>query len=184
MINPHYDHDSAYHSGDAVEQDVKAWLGIWKSLDEVPHLHRLSRFTDIIDVEDSWDEFVSDYGADWSEHTLQYAYGKGWREWLAFCDERRIHPACPTPEEVEEHLAHQRAEMSTNQTLHDTRFRPLFYWWEWMRYHVDYPVKYNPALMAVLLGGVAYDAWKTRVSDRLWKQEIREQEMDLGANGE
>jgi hypothetical protein len=53
-----------------------------------------------------------------------------------------------------------------------------------MRYHVDYPVKYNPALMAVLLRGAAYDAWKTRVSDRLWKQELREQQKGLEANVE
>lgn len=184
MINPHYDHTSAFHSGDAVEQDAKAWLGVWKCLEEVPHLQRLARFTKNIDATSSWDAFVSDYGADWSEHNLKYGYGKGWREWLAYCEPREIHPACPTPEDVEKHLALQRAEMSTNQTLHDTRLRPLLYWWEWMRYHVEYPVKYNPALMAVLLRGATYDAWETRVSDRLWKQELRNQRKESKSNVE
>lgn len=176
MINPHYDHESDYHSGTPVEADANAWLGKWKSIDDVPSRYRLQQYADIIDAEVAWKGFCDEAGADWSAHTRKYVYGKAWREWTAYCDENNIHPACPDPADVEAHLAIQQNSVNTNQTLHDARFRPLHRWWEWMRYHVDYPVRYNPALMAILLNGATADAWKTRVSERLWQQQLRAQE--------
>lgn len=176
MINPHYDHESDYHSGSPVESDAKAWLGPWKSIEDVSPRYRLQQYADIIDAEDSWEAFCDEYGDDWSENTRKYVYGKAWKEWTDYCDKNNIHPACPEPANVENHLSIQQDSVSTDKTLHDVWYRPLFRWWEWMRYHVDYPVRYNPALMAVLFNGATADAWQTRVSDRLWQQQLREKE--------
>lgn len=120
-----------------------------------------------MDPDERWEEFVEEYGQDWTEHTRKYQYGKGWREWISYCSEIDIHPLAPTPEQVEEHLSKQREEASTDATLHQTRFRPLCRLFEWLRYHTDSPVRYNPWIMAVLLDADASAAWRSRISSRI-----------------
>lgn len=56
--------------------------------------------------------------------------------------------------------------MSKLKSVHDARFRPLFRWYRWMQFHTDYPHRYNPVVMAVLLYGATHQIWQTRFSDR------------------
>lgn len=175
MINPHYELGSGYHDGSPVEQDVKAWLGRWKTIENVPERHCLNQYADVLDADTAWDEFVEEYGQDWSDNVRKYQYGKGWREWTAFCQERDIHPLCPVPEDIAVHLDEQRAEASSDQTLHQTRFRPLCRLFEFLRYHVDYPHRYNPWLMAVLEGGGAEAAWGARIEKRIKRYEAEQE---------
>lgn len=167
MINPHYDLDSGHHHGGLVEQDAKAWLGVWKTIEDVPERYRLERYQDVLDPEELWDEFCTEHGEDWSEATRKYQYGKGWREWTAYCEELDIHPLAPTPQAVEDHLQQQREESASDGTLHQTRFRPINRLFEHLRYHTDVPVRYNPFVMAVLLNGAAHAAWSDRIKNRL-----------------
>jgi hypothetical protein len=167
VINPHYDFESGYHSGDLVEQDAKAWLGIWKTYNDVPARYRLKEYESVLDATELWEEFCEEYGKDWAEQTRKYQYEKGWREWRNYCNEHELHPLAPTPLHVEDHLEQQREEAASDGTLHQTRFRPLCRMNEWLRYRSDAPVRYNPWIMAVLLGGAAYAAWADRIKRKL-----------------
>ena len=93
-------------------------------------------------------------------------YGKAWREWSAYCDAHDVNPALANPQDIEAHLTEQRAQVNKLKTVHDARFRPLFRWYRWMLFHTDYPHRYNPVVMAVLLGGATHDVWQTRLWDR------------------
>lgn len=174
MINPHYDLESGHHDGDLVEQDARAWLGIWKSIEDVPDRQRLQQYADVVDADKAWDEFCEEYGQDWTETTRKYQYGKAWREWTSYCEQHAIHRLCPEPSDVEGHLVEQRSEAASDSTLHQTRFRPLCRLFEYLRYSTEYPHKYNPAIMAVLFGGAAYAAWRDRISNRLPEEFLNE----------
>lgn len=167
MINPHYDLESGYHEGDLIEQDARAWLGIWKKLEDVPSRFRLEQYADSLSADDAWNEFCEKYGEDWTQTTRKYQYGKAWREWTSYCEEHDLHRLCPAPADIEHHLHNQRSEAASDGTLHQTRFRPLCRLFEHLRYSTDYPHKYNPTIMAVLHGGAAYAAWRDRISARL-----------------
>lgn len=166
MIETNYDYDSGYHEGSLVEQDALAFLGVFKHVEDVPDRYYLGNFVSEVDAEEAWNHFDAEELEDRSDHTRHYVYGKAWREWTAYCEEQSVHPALADPQDLESHLAEQRAEMGKLKSLHDARFRPLFRWYRWMQFHTDYPHRYNPVVMAVLLGGATYDLWETRFYDR------------------
>lgn len=166
MIATNYDFDSDYHEGSLVEQDARAFLGVFKCLNDVPERHYLGNFESDIDAEEAWHEFDAQELSDLSFHTRRYVYGKGWREWKSYCNENDLHPALADPADVDDHLSAQKAEINTLKTVHDARFRPLFRWYRWMQFRTDYPHKYNPIVMAVLLDGATADIWETRLFDR------------------
>ncbi|KPN31930.1 hypothetical protein SY89_02687 [Halolamina pelagica] len=166
MIETDYDYTSGYHRGDLVEQDAKAFLGIWKRLKDVPLPYRLSNFERKVDAEEAWEAFEIAELSDISTSTRKYRYGKAKREWWSYCEQNDVHPALATPDSIEDHIAAQKAGMSTYKSVHDIRFRPLYLWYRWMAFHTDYDHTYNPTLMAVLFRGEVYRVWKTRLSDR------------------
>lgn len=166
MIETNYDYESGYHEGTLVEQDALAYLGVFKRVEEVPNRYYLANFTSDVDAESAWEEFGEKELKGLSYHTREYVYDKAWREWTAYCDDHNIHPALAHPKDVEAHLAEQREQVSQLKSAHDARFRPLFRWYRWMQYHTEYPHRYNPVVMAVLLGGATYDIWSTRLYDR------------------
>jgi len=166
MIETNYDYDSGYHEGSIVEQDALAFLGVFKTLEDVPARYYLENYTSDLTSEDAWNKYDAEELAGLSAHTRRYVYGKAYREWQNYCDEHDVHPALADPQDIEEHLAEQRNEMAKLKTVHDARFRPLFRWYRWMQYHADYPHRYNPVVMAVLLRGAVHDIWQTRLFDR------------------
>jgi hypothetical protein len=166
MIETNYDYDTNYHSGSLVEQDAKAFLGVFKSIEEVPERYYLANFRSEIDGEVEWNVYDAEELSGLTFHQRQYVYGKAWREWSSFCEENGVHSALADPQDIEVHLAEQRDSVNKLKTVHDARFRPLFRWYRWMMFHSEYPHRYNPVVMAVLLDGTTYDIWETRFYDR------------------
>lgn len=166
MIETNYDYESGHHEGTLVEQDALAFLGVFKTVDDVPARYYLPNFRSDVDAEEAWDAFDTAELAGLTYETRRYKHGKAFREWRAYCEPRDIHPALPDPGDIESHLTEQREDMDKLQTVYTNRFRPLFLWFRWMTFHTDYPHRYNPVVMAVLLGETAYDIWKIRLRDR------------------
>lgn len=166
MIETNYDYDSGYHKGSIVEQDALAFLGVFKRVEDVPDRYYLPNFETEIDAEECWDAFDAEELEGLSFHQRRYVYGKAWREWSVYCDAHDVNPALANPQDIEAHLAEQRAQVNKLKTVHDARFRPLLRWYRWMLFHTDYPHRYNPVVMAVLLGDSTHDVWQTRLWDR------------------
>jgi hypothetical protein len=166
MIETNYDYESGYHDGTLVEQDALAFLGAFKRIKDVPDRHHLSNFASDVDAEDAWNAFDEAELEGLSYHTRRYVYGKAWREWKLYCEEHNVHPALADPQNIEAYLAEQRERVNKLKSVHDARFRPLFRWYRWMTFNTEYPHRYNPVLMAVLLNGATADIWQTRLFDR------------------
>lgn len=166
MIETNYDYESSYHEGTFVEQDVLAFLGAFKRVEDVPDRYYLPHFASDVDAEAAWDQFDATELEGLTAHTRRYVYGKAYREWTAFCEEHEVHPALADPEDIEAHLAEQRELVNKLKSVHDARFRPLFRWYRWMTFSTEYPHRYNPVVMAVLLDGATADIWQTRLFDR------------------
>ena len=167
MIETNYEYDSGYHSGSLVEQDAKAFLGVYKQVKEVPDRYHLSNFETDMDADEAWESFCADELANTSQHTCENVYGRAYELWNEYCELHGVHPALADPEDIEEWIAEQVAATdSSMKTTHDTRFRPLFRWYRWMAFCSNWPHRYQPTIMAVLLGGATYDIWQTRLWDR------------------
>jgi hypothetical protein len=167
MIETNYDYESGYHDGSLVEQDARAFLGVFKRIESVPDRYLLSNFTADVEADAAWNAFIADELADSTEHTRETVYGGAYRRWCEYCDQHGAHAALADPADVEGWLAYEvETHNRTMKTAHDLQFRPLFRWYRWMAFHTDYPHRYQPTIMAVLLGGVAHDVWKTRMWDR------------------
>lgn len=166
MIETNYDYESGYHEGNLVEQDALAFLGAFKRVEDVPDRYYLPHFASDVDAEDAWNAFDAEELEGLSAHTRRYVYGKAYREWMAYCDDHNVHAALANPQDIEEHIAVQRKIVNKLKTVHDARFRPLFRWYRWMTFSTEYPHRYNPVVMAVLLDGSTADIWQTRLFDR------------------
>jgi hypothetical protein len=166
MIETNYDYETGYHKGTVVEQDALAFLGVFKYVEDVPDRYYLPNFASDVDADDAWNAFDEEELEGLSYHTRQYVYGKAWREWKAYCDEHDVHPALADPQDIEAHLTEQRELVNKLKSTHDARFRPLFRWYRWMTFSTEFPHRYNPVVMAVLLNGATADIWQTRLLDR------------------
>ena len=166
MIQTNYNYDSGYHTGTIVEQDALAFLGAFKTIEDVPDRYYLPNFETAIDAEEAWNAFDEEELEGLSHQQRRYVYGKAWREWRAYCDVHDVNPALADPDDIEAHLTEQCSLVNTLKSVHDARFRPLFRWYRWMVVRTDYPHRYNPVVMAVLLGGATHDIWQTRLWDR------------------
>jgi len=174
MIETNYSFESGYHEGSIVVQDALAFLGVYKRIEDVADRHLFERFRGEVDADETWAEFTVETGVvDYSEHTQKYKYEKARRVWWDYCAEQGVHPALADPIDFEKHFSEQMEEMSTYQSGHDLRFRPLYLWYRWMLWHPEYPQRYNPMLMAVLFEGTTAELWRTRLHDRendpIWK---------------
>jgi hypothetical protein len=139
---------------------------VYNRAEVVSDLAHLPNFMIDADAEEAWNAFDAAELEGKSYQTRCYKHGKAFREWRAWCDDHGAHPALADPEDIEAHLTEQAAEMDKLATVYTNRFRPLFLWYRWMMCHADFPHRYNPTLMAVLLGGTVYDLWEIRLRDR------------------
>lgn len=167
MIETAYDYDSGYHEGSLVEQDALAFLGVYKCIGDVPDRYYLSNFRTDVDVEEVWEAFCAEALANTSQHTREKIYDGAYRRWCEYCDQHSVHPALADPADIERWLFYEvETHNSTMKAAHDLQFRPIFRWYRWMTFHADWPHRYQPTIMAVLLGGVTHDIWQTRLWDR------------------
>ncbi|OYR42895.1 hypothetical protein [Halorubrum sp. Eb13] len=167
MIETNYNYESGYHEGSFVEQDALAYLGVYKRIEDVSDLYYLGNFETDVDADAAWEDFCDKKLANSTTHTRETVYGGAYRRWCEYCDRHGIHPALADPANIEKWLAHEiEAHNSTMKAAHDLQFRPIFRWYRWMAWNSDWPHRYQPTIMAVLLGGVTYDIWQTRLFDR------------------
>lgn len=166
MIKTRYDYESGYHEGSLVEQDALAFLGIYKAVEDVPARYYLPNFASEMDGDEEWERFDAEELEGMSYHSRMYVYGTAYRRWRDYCKENGVHPALADPQDIEGHLAEQMETDLKLKSVHDSRFRPLYRWYRWMTFHTEYPHRYNPVVMAVLLGGATYTIWETRLTDR------------------
>lgn len=167
MIETNYDFESEYHDGSIVEQDALAFLGVYKRIEDVPDRYYLMNFETDVDADAAWEAFCDDKLANITNQTREKVYGGAYRRWCEYCDRHDVHPALADPADIEGWLAYEvESHSSTMKAAHDLQFRPIFRWYRWMTFHTEYPHRYQPTIMAVLLGGVTFDIWQTRMWDR------------------
>ena len=166
MIETNYCFGSDYHSGSTVVQDALAFLGVYKRVEDVSERYRFENFKNDVVAEEVWDAFDAAELEGMSYSTRKYKYEKAYREWCDYCEDRGVHPVFADPQDVEGHIAEQVEVVSSLETVHIARFRPLYLWYRWMQFHADYDHRYNPCVMAVLLEGAVYDVWALRLGDR------------------
>lgn len=167
MIETNYDYESGYHEGSFVEQDALAYLGVYKRVEDVADMFHLSNFKTDVDADAAWEAFCDDKLANSTNHTRETVYGGAYSRWCEYCDRHGVHPALADPADIEGWLTYEvDAHNSTMKAAHDLQFRPIFRWYRWLAFHADYPHRYQPTIMAVLLGGVTSDIWQTRMWDR------------------
>jgi len=148
------------------ERDVEYWLGVYKSIDEVPDRYRLENYESEFAGEDTWGDYLAtrDDLAESTKKNSWYPCGDRFKKFMR--EEVGRHHALPHPDDVEAYLAHIKdggysikvTERSLN-TVYYQHLSPLKTFFGWLVHHVDYPHVYNPVLMAAHAGGVTRETW-------------------------
>ena len=147
-------------------RDVEYWLGVYKTVDDVPDRYRLESFEARFRDEDTWGEYLAtrDDLAESTKKNSWYPCGDRFKKYMR--EEVGRHHALPHPEDIEASLAHIRdggysikvTERSDN-TVYYQHLSPLKTFFNWLVHHVDYPHVYNPVLLAAHAGGVTREVW-------------------------
>jgi len=147
-------------------RDVEYWLGVYKTVDDIPDRYRLESFEARFRDEDTWGEYLAtrDDLAESTKKNSWYPCGDRFKKYMR--EEVGRHHALSHPEDVEAYLAHIRGggysikvtERSDN-TVYYQHLSPLKTFFNWLVHHVDYPHVYNPVLLAAHTGGVTREVW-------------------------
>jgi len=152
---------SAGTKGKTRSQDVSDHLGVYTSYDEVPPRYRLANFNFNLAGRDVWSEYL-EAREDLSEQTKKRTYKWAYNAWASFIvDEHHTHPALARPDRFEAFIAQERSEY-TDRTVYKQRFAPLYGFYDWLAHHVDYPHRYNVALLAAAQGKETHEMWLWR----------------------
>lgn len=165
MIETGYEYGSGYHEGSLVEQDALAFLGPYKRIEDVPTHYYLPGFASDFDARAAWESFLAD-DVSASESTVQYKYEPAYRHFADYCERHDANPALADPQDIEGYIANEMDIQANPETTYSTRYRPLYLWYRWMAFHADYPHRYQPTVMAILLDGACAECWATRFTDR------------------
>lgn len=170
---PRGDYDEPGRPTDLPTRNLpEEWVGIYKTVDDVPGKYRLRKFESELDAadEDPFDAYLAarDDLSDWSRN---HKHGKAYRDFSKFMRDRGKHPACPTPDDVCDFFERVRNGEWSNvkerelRTVHATYGAPLKVAFAWFVSRVDYPHVYNPIIMAALRDGPLRDAWVNKIID-------------------
>jgi hypothetical protein len=152
-------------------QDVEYWLGVYKSLEDVPSRYRLENFTSEFTGEDTWDRYLQTRD-DLAESTKKNSWIPCGKRFKRFMDEEvGRHHALATPNDIESYLRHIKdggysikvVERSDN-TVYYQHLSPLKKFYKWLVTHPDYPHVYNPVLMAAHSNGITRELWYWQVN--------------------
>lgn len=150
------------------------WVGIYKTIDDVPVDYRLDGTADEDELarreDDAFEAFLSTL-EDVSESHKDRRYRKGYRDFRDFVQDRGRHPTVATPDDVEAFVtAARNGEFSgpgydriKSVTVVMVYLRPVLRAYDWFVSRVDYPHIYNPVTMAALEDGATRDAWIAKV---------------------
>ncbi|QIB76468.1 hypothetical protein G3I44_10960 [Halogeometricum borinquense] len=148
------------------ERDVEYWLGIYKTVDDVPDRYRLQNYESEFRGVDTWGQYLEtrDDLAESTKKNSWYPCGDRFKKFMQ--EEAGRHHALPHPDDVESYLMHIKdggysikvTERSVN-TVYYQHLSPLKTFFNWLVHHVDYPHIYNPVLLAAHAGGITREVW-------------------------
>lgn len=148
------------------KRDVEYWLGVYKSIEEIPTRYRLESFESQFREQDTWDTYLETRD-DLKESTKEnswYPCGDRFKRFMR--EEVGRHHALAHPDDIEAYLQHIKhggysikvVERSDN-TVYYQHLSPLKTFFNWLVHHVDYPHVYNPVLMAAHSEGITRELW-------------------------
>jgi hypothetical protein len=151
---------------DIGERDVEYWLGVYKSIDEVPSRYRLESFSSEFAGQDTWSDYLDtrDELAESTKKNSWYPCGDRFKKFMQ--EDVGRHHALAHPDDIEAYLSHIKdggysikvTERSPN-TVYYQHLSPLKTFFAWLVHHVDYPHVYNPVLLAAHAGGITREVW-------------------------
>lgn len=140
-------------------RDPRKRLGVYKSIDDVKSLYRLSNFTTEYDGEDTWAEWLSTREfADSTAKRVSRAEDS-WKSHMMDCDR---HHALAQPSDVEVWCDGLLDRMKPS-TLYNRYYVHVEDFYHYLQWHTNHPHRYNPVLMAVCLDGAASKAYDEKL---------------------
>lgn len=144
-----------------MEKTPESRLGVYQTIDDVPPHHRLANqeFGD----RDVWAEYLKEKDGD-----LRRSEDRAIRRWNGVMDERATHHALAEPEDVKAYTDLLVVENDYKPlTIKEYMSEPcrLFRWLLW---HVEYPHRYDPILLAATdhdPSRTAFDHYVTHYSE-------------------
>jgi len=159
-------------------QDPKARMGVFKSIDDVPDRYRLSNYAEEFRGNDTWSWYLM-LRFDGTVNQAQGQLGKCRAGELERCGryfkafmhrERDRNHALATPGDIEAFLSEIKdgyknptKQPRTTSTVYDTYFAPVNRFYDWLQSWVDFPHRHQPVLMACANGGIARECWDYRM---------------------
>jgi hypothetical protein len=154
------------HEDAPTERDVEYWLGVYKSLEEVPDRYRLQNFESEFSDEDTWNRYL-DTREDLAESTKKNAWypsGDRYKQFMQQAVGR--HHALAQPADIERYLRHIKdggysikVTERTWNTVYYQHLSPLKTFFNWLVHHVDYPHVYNPVLLSAHEDSITRELW-------------------------
>jgi hypothetical protein len=148
------------------KRDVEYWLGVYKSIEEIPPRYRLGSFASEFAGRDTWANYLEtrEELAESTKKNAWYPCGDRFKKFMQ--EEAERHHALPRPADIEAYLSHIKdggysikvTERSIN-TVYYQHLSPLKTFFNWLVNHVDYPHVYNPVLLAAHAGGITREVW-------------------------
>lgn len=120
--------------------DPRSRTGIYNTYQEVPPHHRLEQKVNKYSDQNIWEHFVEERGV------ADRAY-PAMNRFQRVMEGRGVHYAFPHPTDVDAYCDHLIDFAVTTIRSHYTY---LNYFFEWLRYHTEYPHRYNPLLVAAV----------------------------------
>lgn len=147
-------------------RDVEYWLGIYRSIDQIPNRYRLKNYEAEFNNEDTWNKYLETRD-DLAESTKKNSWNPCGDRFKKFMHEEvGRHHALPHPDNIEAYLAYIKSGgysiKVTERTLNTVYYQhlsPLKTFFGWLVHHVDYPHIYNPVLLAAHADGIVRETW-------------------------
>lgn len=124
-------------------------LGVFKRLADVPDRYRLYHHAGAYADRDVWAEYVeeTELYERHSSQTYRNATERAITSWKEHMEDRGRHHALAAPTDVETWCAGLLAERS-DQSVYSKYWTRLAEFYDWLRWHTEYPHVYDPILMA------------------------------------
>ncbi len=148
--------------GKTQRRDPEDHLGVFKSLKEVPTRYRFQSFASEFEGRDVWSEYMTAEHDGLAESTRKYTYGRSERLWKNHMEKAGRHHALATPNDMEVFFEDQLTKVEPH-TVYNSRFAPVFDFYNWLVHHAEYPHVYNPILMAAAEHGATHKMWTKRI---------------------
>lgn len=118
--------------------------GVYKTIDDVPHHHRIRTHTDRYQGRDMWREYDLAVA---SVHPDERNYSPSERsKWENHMQRRGRHYAVAEPDDVTAWTEFVREDIAEATRVNYTK--RIFRFYRWLMWHTDHPHRYNPFVLA------------------------------------